>query len=380
MKTIASILITIMILQLFPAIVFGIQQSNTIQDENRVVENIKDDSLNDSTEIIGEIVEKRTLNQKHFLQEDGNIITAIYPSNIHYEENGQLLDINNLLEESEEDEGVYKNKNNSFQVKFAKKSNKNNLVKLQIKNHNIKWSLQNSNKVNATKLNNQEEQKEEKLNLKNISSGIIQYENILEGIDLQYNIISNSIKENIVLKDRTAIEQSIVFEFNTDNLKMEKIENGKIIFCEKDKEEVLFFLDLPYMYDSKNEMSEDIETKLEEKNNKYTLTVIPNKEWLEDEAREYPIVIDPTVETSLNYQNIQDTYIFNGDTGYPTRHEAHILRVGSNNTLASKNPTRSLIKFNLPELNRHWDGDFVYSLLKFFIKKYSKIKLFQRVI
>ena len=86
--------------------------------------------------------------------------------------------------------------------------------------------------------------------------------------------------------------------------------------------------------------------------------MIPNKEWLEDEEREYPVVIDPTVKTSLNYENIQDTYIFNGDTGYPNRHEAHILRVGSNRTLASKNPTRSLIKFGLPNLSA---GDQVIS-------------------
>lgn len=433
MKTIAIILITIMILQLFPAIVFGIQQDialennttvesnetehtennettlenkqeenlqntvtelenkqeerinnnqeeenfqnsitqvdntqmqstqNTISEENVQVENNELKIKNDNSEpIVGEIVEKRTLNQKHFLQENGNILTTIYPSNIHYEEKGQLVDIDNSLEEINEDGGIYKNKGNSFEVKFAKKSNKNNLVKLKIKDHNIKWSLKNSNKVNATKTNNNDETKE-KLKLKNISSGTVKYSNILEGIDLEYNIISNSIKENIVLNNKTAIEQQIIFEFNTDNLKMEKTETGKIIFTEKNREEVLFFFNVPYMYDAKNEMSEEIELKLEEKNGgKYVLTVIPNKQWLENEEREYPIIIDPTVETSLNYENIQDTYIFNGDTGYPTRHEAHILRVGSNNKLASKNPTRSLIKFNLPELNA---GDQVISAM-----------------
>ena len=356
MKTIASILTVIFIFQFFPAIVFGVQ-SYALQESDSVVENDKDNSLNSNTEIVGEIIEKRTLNEKHFLQEDGNIIATIYPSNIHYEENGQLLDIDNSLEESTEDEGLFKNKNNSFEVKFAKKSNNNNLVKLKIKGHNIKWSMQNSNKVNATKIDDNG-QIEEKFKLKNISSGIIEYEDILEGIDLQYNVISNSIKENIILKDKTSIEEQIVFEFNTDNLKMEKTEDGRIIFSEEGKEEVLFFLEAPFMYDSKNEMSNDIEVKLEGKNNKYTLTLLPNREWLEDETREYPIIIDPTVETSLNYENIQDTYIFNGDSGYPNRYSAHILRVGSNNTLASKNPIRSLLKFTLPNLN---SGDQVIS-------------------
>ncbi|MCI8361940.1 MAG: hypothetical protein HFJ41_02105 [Clostridia bacterium] len=421
-RIIASLLMLIITLQLFPAIVFGIQNEiennresnimkndiqsiNNIEQSNQQInsteennqegnnianynqeinntkennnvdknnqtnnnieeniiekqENIDNNNLKDDSKIIGEIIEKRTLNQKHFLQEDGNVITNIYPSSIHYEKDGKLVDINNSLEESNENGGEYKNKENSFQVKFSKKSNKNDLVKLQIKNHNIKWSLQNSNKVEAKKFNNDNE-KEEKFKLKNISSGTVQYENILNGIDLEYNVISNEIKENIVYKDKTAIEQQIVFEFNTDNLEMEKTEDGRIIFTEKNSEEVFFFFDIPYMYDAKNETSEDIELKLEEKNgNKYKLTVIPNKEWLEDEEREYPVVIDPTVKTSLNYENIQDTYIFNGDTGYPNRHEAHILRVGSNRTLASKNPTRSLIKFGLPNLSA---GDQVIS-------------------
>lgn len=406
-KTMASILITIMILQLLPAIVFGIQQdialennitilesyetehteNNEIILENKQEENlqngiIQEDNIqtqstiseqnaqvkenelkirNDNSKtIVGEIVEKRTLNQKHFLQENGNILTTIYPYNIHYEEKGQLVDIDNSLEETNENGGTYENRGNSFEVKFTKKSNKNNLVKLKIKDHNIKWSLKNSNKVNATKTDNNNET-EEKFKLKNISSGTVKYRNILEGIDVEYNIISNSIKENIVLNNKKALEQQIIFEFNTDNLKMEKTETGKIIFTEKNSEEVLFFFNVPYMYDAKNEMSEEIELKLEEKNgSKYILTVMPNKEWLENEEREYPVIIDPTVETSLNYENIQDTYIFNGDTGYPTRHEAHILRIGSNNKLASKNPTRSLIKFNLPELNA---GDQVISAM-----------------
>lgn len=360
MKAIAIILTTIMILQLFPAIVFGIQQLEISQD-NTIYTEKKDENLSESTEIIGEIVEKRTLNEKHFLRKDGNIVAAIYPTNVHYEQEGQLLDINNSLEETNEDGETYENKYNNIKVKFSKKSNKNKLVKLVIKNHEIKWALKNSNKVNATQINKDIEN-EEKLSLKNISSGIVQYENILNNIDIQYNVISNEIKENIIIKDKSAINQEISFEFKTDNLNMEKTEDGRITFCEENKEEVLFFLEAPYMYDAKEEISNDIEIELKkENNNKYIMTLKPNKEWLESEDRVYPITIDPTVETSLNYNNIQDTYIFNGDTGYPNRYLAHILRVGSNHTLASKNPTRSLIKFDLPNLNA---GDqVIYAML-----------------
>lgn len=348
MKTIAAILVIIMTLQVFPPIVLGLQESNT-EDYIETEKAYDSSSYSSSAEIIGEITEKRTLNEKYFLQDDGSIVSAIYPMNVHYEQDGKLVDINNSLEETNEDDGMYQNKDNTFKVKFSKKSNKNNLVKLKIENHNIKWSLLNSNKVNAIKIENSKLEKN-KVNLNNISSGTIQYKDILDNIDIEYIVVSDSIKENIILKDKSAVNQEISFKFQTDKLKMEKTEDNRIVFKEKNKEEIIFFLEAPYMYDSENELCDDIEIQLTEDNNKYTMTLKPNKEWLESEERKYPIVIDPTVQTSLNYSSIDDTYIFNGDTGFPNRHKAHILRVGSNNK-SPVNPTRSLIKFTLPNLN-----------------------------
>lgn len=397
MKVTALTIVCVMISQFFPSIVFGVRQWNELQDEEIIIteetkqeeveqeetkqeetedkeveqketqqeeaeqevaeekKEIQQEATNNRTKLqiqaTNEIIEKRTLNEKHFLQEDGTIVASVYPMNVHYNLNGKLEDINNSLEETNEDGGTLENKTNAFKVKFSKKSNKNNLVKLKINNNNIKWSLQNSNKVEAIKLNNSGEKEKGKFDLKDISSGTIKYENILDNIDVEYNIVSSQIKENIILKDKSAINQEITFEYNTDKLKMEKTENGRIILYEKNKDEIEFFLEVPYMYDAKGEISNDIDIELTNKNSKYTMTLKPNKEWLESPEREYPITIDPTVQTSLNYQNIEDTYIFDGDSGYPNRYISHILRVGSNNKIKSKGPSRSLIKFDLPQLN-----------------------------
>lgn len=129
--------------------------------------------------------------------------------------------------------GELENKTNAFKVKFSKKANKNNLVKLKINNHNIKWSLQNSNKVNAIKLDDNGNKEEGKFDLKNISSGTVKYENILDNIDIEYNVVSSKIKENIILKDKSAINQEISFEYDTDKLKMERTEDGRIILYKK---------------------------------------------------------------------------------------------------------------------------------------------------
>ena len=145
MKIIALTIVCVMISQLFPSIVFGIQQSNELQEENIITEEkveeetknelqedtkkeetkeeieteqeeTKQEETEEKTEQVEieqeannrtglqvqdtkEIVEKRKLNEKHFLQKDGSIVASVYPMNVHYELNGKLDDINNSLEE-----------------------------------------------------------------------------------------------------------------------------------------------------------------------------------------------------------------------------------------------------------------------------------------
>lgn len=159
MKSIALAIVCVLISQLFPSIVFGIQQSNELQDnenivaEEKVEEEIKQEGTEEKTEqeeieqekpeektekeetkqeeteekteqeeikqeemeekieqeannrtglqvqATKEIEEKRTLNEKHFLQKDGSIVASVYPMNVHYNSNGKLEDINNSLEE-----------------------------------------------------------------------------------------------------------------------------------------------------------------------------------------------------------------------------------------------------------------------------------------
>lgn len=303
--------------------------------------------------IIGEIIEKRTLNEKHFLNKDGTIVASVYPMNVHYEENGKLVDIDNSLSDSNEEKSMVENKSNAFKIKFSKKANKNKLAQLKIGNSNIKWSLQNSNKVEAVKVITKGKQETSKTSLKNISSGTIKYENILENIDIEYNVVSSKIKENIILKDKDSINQELSFEYDTNGLQVEKTEEGKINFyANENKEKVVFFLDVPYMYDAKGETSADVEMELLNEKNKTIIKVKPNKEWLESEERGYPVTIDPTVQTSTNVKEIEDTFIFNGgdaDSDKPFRYEADLLRVGNNNKIGK--PTRTLIKFTLPQLN-----------------------------
>lgn len=363
-------------------------------------------------EILGEDVSKRTLNEKTFLMSDGSKMVTMYSTNIHYEKNGKLEEIDNSLIENNE---KIQNREGPYSIEYAKSISKNSeIATIKKENYELKWQIveneknteedniengdslndrelmSNSlleNKINTennimkndyeidkeigkinkiqAKINNQDkniEKNSNKLNElynsrneKNIEIinqekvfSKIQYENIIEDTDLVYSNTSESVKESIIIKNKEAINEKYVFKYQTNNLKMSLNENKEILVKDKNTNELIYKIEAPYMFDNKLEQSNAIQVNLKEEGDGYLVEIIPNMEWLEDKEREFPIIIDPTINTSLDYSDIQDTYIFKGDSRTPNRHKAHIIRIGSNNRL--KNAPRGLIKFNLPEL------------------------------
>ena len=189
--------------------------------------------------------------------------------------------------------------------------------------------------------------------LENVSSSI-KYENILNEIDLKYDVKANKIKESITINDKSGIQDEFVFRFDVGKLKAILLENKEILIMEEGSDGYIFKIEAPYMFDNNCEYSSDIDVELNQDKltDEYILTIKPSREWMEAEDRVYPITIDPTITTTREYNYIEDTYIFQGDESSNTRHRAHIIRVGSNNKAGPhKNPTRGLIKFSLPDLN-----------------------------
>jgi RHS repeat-associated protein len=146
------------------------------------------------------------------------------------------------------------------------------------------------------------------------------------------------------------------------------ITDSEIIFYNPQTKEKIFSISAPLMWDNNESYSSNIKISIIEENNKNILKIIPDNEWLNDEKRSFPITIDPTVTTSPATAAIQDCYIYNGDTNNSTKCTAHVLRVGNAKwSETNKSAVRSVIKFNLPELQ---SGDQVTNA-KFSIYSYK---------
>lgn len=266
-----------------------------------------------------EIKELRKRREKHFLREDGIIEAFVYDRDVHYKKNGKWEDIDNtLLEENNK----FCNSHNSFKTTF----NKNNLLKVEKDNDYLIIN------INSAK----------NYDLKKRSNNVIKLNSVINNIDVDYNLEGEKLKESIILKSKEDILEKILFNVET-NLDL-KIENSKIYAYKNNAN--IFTIEKPYMIDSNGEINQNIFYKLLNFNKKKQIELVLDYEWLMDDSRQYPVVIDPTITNSSSENNVYDTFIYEGDTG-TDRNSLDNLKVGvdTNNKIY-----RSLLKFDLPTI------------------------------
>ena len=277
-----------------------------------------------------EIIDKRKLKEKHFMQEDGTFIAEMYEDNVHYLKDGQYVDIDNTLVLKD---GYYINKANDYKVSFNASAN-SNLMKIEKDNHFINIGLKEYNSFNVKK-----EDSMSKLMSK------IKYTNVLKNIDICYDIVSSKVKENIYIKNKDSEIEKLVFVIDTD-LDLELNTNGSV--SASIDENLVFNMDAPYMFDSTGLINKNVKYELNKIENKYELKMILDKEWLDSDVK-YPIVIDPTITNSGNNNNVYDTYIYPGDTNID-RNSQEYLKVGVERINGNDVVNRALLKFELPTI------------------------------
>lgn len=279
-----------------------------------------------------ELIGKRKAREKHFLKQNGVIEAQVFDENIHFLKNGMYEEIDNTLI----DKGAYyTNKNNAYEVKLYKDTS-DNLMEVSIDDNFIKTRILNPNLSELT-----ENIMESKL-YKNVC-----YSNILDNIDLEYNVLPTKVKEAIILKNKNVCVEKLVFSIET-NMKLSLLENKKII-AEKDGVQIFEF-DAPYMIDNEFKINNNVFYELTECDcDKYSLKIKIDEDWLKDENIKYPVMIDPTITNSGQDNSVYDTYIYPGDTGID-RNNQDMLKVGIENVDGVKKENRTLIKFDLPNI------------------------------
>ena len=282
-------------------------------DDEASEETVSDDESEKEPEIIAEDLSRRDETTKHFIMSDGTRKAVKYSNPIHFEKDGEWVDIDNTLSyDKERDE--YINGESSFKVAFNKNFNSDNLFTIENKGYTLSWEYKTSSilrKGSAAKVEPSIKNEDHSLDRIEKTKSTISYNEFEEDSKLEYIVTSTGVKENIIINTPT---NRNIFEFSVvaPGLTLEKNVDGSIT-AKADNGEEIFYIPAPYMFDSANEYSEEVEYELtQSKGDTYTVKVVADKAWLKDKARVYPVTIDPAIQTKKSKSAITSTFVASG--------------------------------------------------------------------
>jgi RHS repeat-associated protein len=314
------------------------------------------DPLDTSHEAYTELSERRTAGSKTYLLESKRYETVLFGLPVHYEKDGSFQPIDNRLSLATTAAGdtVYRNQANTFRASFATELGSGPLATLSQDGFSLSWTIEGlSDGVTAVSRSglsgsqwSDQTPGEQRRSVANLSSEV-RYRDVLAGVDLDLQLISDHVKENIVLRQKVPLDE-LSQTLTTQGLTLELQPDRSILAL--DGETVVFFLPAPYAYDATGENILDLPVSLTEttaepggKTRTYTLTFALDLEWLAEAV--YPVTIDPTVLTSLNTSDIKDTRVVEN---YPSSNY-YGLEFVSTGRGSSSGTNYTLIRFeNLP--------------------------------
>ena len=144
-------------------------------------------------------------------------------------------------------------------------------------------------------------------------SSAAEYTSVFNGVNVRYDLSSNTLKESVIISSKPTNSAGYQYLLEVDNLVLELQADNSIYAYAADYtegDEPVFFMPAPYLYDQEHAYCDDIELVLKGTSDGYLLTYLLPQEWMSDEDRAYPVVLDPVVHAELSFTNIADQTVF----------------------------------------------------------------------
>ena len=267
-----------------------------------------------------EVEDKRTRRTRTKKLPDGRLVMESFAGSIHFkDEDGEWQPIDNELVEAEGDSYAFRNKANDYKLKLPG-GLENAPVRVSEGDSWVTYQLKDA-KAHGDK-GNGEGQESQAL-----------YRNALPHVDVAYRAASDAVKEELILQNRNA-QDEFRFRLETSpDLTPTEREGGAIGFVNEDDETVMSF-EAPFMKDSSGSddgFSNEVSLELDRDDSAWTLVLRADRDFLDDEDRTYPVVIDPTMK--FREGSVKDCYIKSGDAANTSFCRDSQLIAGVNNNV-----------------------------------------------
>ena len=157
----------------------------------------------------------------------------------------------------------------------------------------------------------------------------LEYANVYTNTDIVYDLTSNQLKESIVIDKYSDTLRGYQYNLDVGKLKPVLTQSGKVELYDETGENIIMIMPAPYLVDDAQEYCYDVTVDLRQNGDYYTLTYILPQEWMANENRKWPVVLDPIVSATSNYTNIKDQNVYSNAWANP---EAGVLQCGYNSS------------------------------------------------
>lgn len=313
---------------------------------------------NDDAYIIEEVVANRTEYTKEFVMSNGLHMAAVYDNAVHYQENGQWEEIDNTLKLASTRSGnVYTNTSGSWQVSFPQSLTGNNGITISKDEYTLSFRMSGElhKASDGTVLMNTDENvesasesdigiletlgTEENLSLSQpaVSTDAVihtddqsdvyadaqyeetvvdtlhaklEYADVYNNTDIIYELNSNLVKESVVINQFDATLYGYTYLLDVGEMVPVLNDNGEIELYDASHENVVMLMPAPYLVDNAGEYNYDVQIMLDEMDGTYVLTYLLPRDWISDENREWPVVLDPIVCATATSGNTRDQAVY----------------------------------------------------------------------
>lgn len=379
-KLLSLLLIVALVLQISPVQAFAVGQDESVIEQTETIAAATEEPAPEAT-VIGEVEGKREEDVKHFLNSDGSFTAVKYAEPVHYRQtdDAEWVDIDNTLSMHS---GSYIPASSPLDVSFADNFG-DRTVSVRSQGHELSWSYLRPDaeitppdivetqeltpadgtetqalkpiedaeiSIKAQKLELAAEKAEPYMMPEAVTDGLV-YADVFPNVDIEYILDSVNLKENLVLK-KSGAQNEFVAQYNIGELTATQVDEQNIEL--KDAQgTVIFCISAPYMFDAAGQTSNAVSLSiLSEADGVLRVKITADKAWLDDEARVYPVKVDPNILEAVQSFDQDATAIYKSAT-YP---DGSLVIGNDKGTTYSK--AKAYVKFSLPTLG---SGDVVTS-------------------
>ena len=134
----------------------------------------------------------------------------------------------------------------------------------------------------------------------------LRYDSVYGNTDVLYDLQSDMVKESIIMEAYSNTLRGYRYTLNVGQLIPVLNEYGEITFYTPDDNTAIMTMPAPYLLDANNTYNDDIQVQLTGQGNTYTLTYLLPLQWLAEEDRAWPVILDPVIKASRDKLGMQD--------------------------------------------------------------------------